>query len=169
MLPGTQEIRTKIGRVGFWASLIYGHGIFMTVSPSERHNYLALRMCRYRTFDPYVDSTHSPWIGMHSPSIETKDDEEITIDIPGYNLRKLMLAEDPLAVVNAFMVQVRVILATVLGIRMCPHCPHCWPPCQDAMGSVAEIGGGAAGRGDALFGALASFFVCAAPASICDI
>ena len=154
MVPGTQEIRSKIGRVGFWASMIYGHGIFMTVSPSERHNYLALRLCRYRSEDPFVDDLHRPWISMNSPSLETQDDERMDIDIPGYDVRKLMLAEDPLAVVNAFMIQIRVLLATILGIRMCPHCPHCMPPCQDALGSVAELGGGAAGRADALFGAI---------------
>ena len=48
-IPGTQEIRRTIGKVGFWASMIYGHGIFMTISPSERHNYLAIRLCRYRS------------------------------------------------------------------------------------------------------------------------
>ena len=43
MVPGTQEIRTKIAHMGFWASVVYGNGIFMTVSPSERHNYIAVR------------------------------------------------------------------------------------------------------------------------------
>ena len=97
-----------------------------------------------------------PWIGLEKPSLETKADERMGVEIPGYDLRKLMLAQDPLAVVNAFMVQVRVILATVLGIRMCPHCPHCKRSCQDALGSVAELNGGAAGRADALFGAIES-------------
>ena len=99
-----------------------------------------------------------PWIGLEKPSLETKADERMDVQIPGYDLRKLMLAQDPLAVVNAFMVQVRVILATVLGIRMCPHCPHCQKnrSCQDALGSVAELNGGAAGRADALFGAIES-------------
>ena len=54
-IPGTQEIRTKIGRIGVWASVVYGNGIFMTVSPGERHNYLAIRLSRYRVFDPYMD------------------------------------------------------------------------------------------------------------------
>ena len=54
MVPDIQEIRTKIGHIGFWASIVYGHGIFMTVPPSERHNYLAIRLSRYRRHDPYV-------------------------------------------------------------------------------------------------------------------
>ena len=54
-------------------------------------------------------------------------------------------------------VEIRTKLATVLGIRMCPSCPHCsqsqWP-CQDALGSVAEAMGGVLGRADAMFGAV---------------
>ena len=44
----------------------------------------------------------------------------------------------------------------VLGIRMCPHCPHCTkpPPCQDALGSVAEFMPSIAGRPDAMSGAV---------------
>ena len=38
-IPGTQEIRTKIGHLGFWACVNYGDGIFCTISPGERHNY----------------------------------------------------------------------------------------------------------------------------------
>ena len=74
-------------------------------------------------------------------------------------MRRLYLAEDPLAAANAFFVQIRTVLATMLGVRMCPRCPHCseteWP-CQDALGSSAELMGGIAGRVDALFGAVES-------------
>ena len=53
-VAGTQEIRTKIGHLCFWASVVYGNGIFMTISPGERHNYLAIRLSRYRRKDPYI-------------------------------------------------------------------------------------------------------------------
>ena len=79
------------------------------------------------------------------------------MEVPGYDMRRLLLAQDPLAAVNAFMVQIRNVLATILGLRMCPHCPHCAMseyPCQDACGSSAELMGGIAGRADALFGAV---------------
>ena len=49
------------------------------------------------------------------------------------------------------------ILATVLDMRMCPFCPHCSDtdtPCQDTLGSVAELLGGCAGRCDGLIGAV---------------
>ena len=67
VLPGTQEIRTKIGHVCVWTSMYYGNGIFMTVSPGELHNYLAIRLSRYRAADPYVDNVRYAdeieWIG----------------------------------------------------------------------------------------------------------
>ena len=53
-MPGTQEIRTKIGHLGFWAGVVYGNGIFMTISPGERHNYLAIRLSRFRKDDPFA-------------------------------------------------------------------------------------------------------------------
>ena len=94
---------------------------------------------------------------MDSPSLEPSPDDEFEIDIPGYDSRRLYLAEDPLAAANAFFVQIRTVLATMLGVRMCPRCPHCATsatPCQDALGSNAEAMGGIAGRVDALFGAV---------------
>ena len=135
----------------------------MAISPSERHNYLAILLSRYRVEDPFVCSTPEavrtrlPWAGHSSPSLEPRAEDEFSVEIPGYDLRRILLAEDPLAVANAFFVQIRTILATVLGIRMCPLCPHCaetsWP-CEDALGSVAELMGGLAGRADAMFGAV---------------
>ena len=158
-LPGTQEIRVKIGHLGFWASVAYGNGIFITVSPGERHNYLAIRVSRYRGLDPCLlfRDDGGKWAAKDKPSLEPNEEDEFYVEIPGYDLRRLLQAEDPLAAANAFVVQIRVILATVLGIRMCPHCPHCSNteyPCQDAMGSNAELMGGLAGRADALFGAV---------------
>ena len=103
----------------------------MTVSPGERHNYMAIKLSRYRLQDPFMSDAqedaklHRPWAGRDRPSLEPKADEEFHIDIPGYDLRRVIIARDPLAVVNAFFVQIRTILATVLGMRMCPVCPHC--------------------------------------------
>ena len=94
---------------------------------------------------------------MDKPSLQANAEDQFEVDIPGYELRRIMLAEDPLAVANAFFVQIRTILATVLGLRMCPHCPHCAETsyaCQDAFGSVGELMGGLAGRADAMFGAV---------------
>ena len=157
-LPGTQEMRTKIGHLVFWAGVNYGNGIFCTISPGERHNYLSLKLSRYRADDPFVAHMVNPaWAGKDKPNLEPKPDEDFNVDIPGSDMRRLMAAEDPLAAANAFFVQIRTVLATIFGIRMCPFCPHCSEssrPCQDAFGSVAEIMGGVLGCVEAMFGAV---------------
>ena len=111
--------------------------------------------------DPFMDGNdeesclHRHWAGKDAPSLEPDPDDEYSVDIPGYDLRQLLLARDPLAAVNAFFVQLRVVLATALGMRMCPFCPRCHDnPCQDAQGSVAELLGGSLGRCDAMCGAV---------------
>lgn len=131
----------------------------MTISPGERHNYLAIRLSRHRKLDPYMQHSteQSAWCSPDHPSLEPLSTDEFNFEIPGFDLRRLMMAQDPLAAVNAFFVQVRTVLATALGVRMCPHCPHCafsQNPCQDALGSNAEIMGGMAGRADAMYGAV---------------
>ena len=138
--------------------MVYGLGIFITISPSERHNYLAVKLSRYRSDDPYAaNAANFPWIGQERPKLEPTPEDEFSVDVPGYDLRRILSAEDPLAAANAFFVLIRTVLATVLGIRMCPDCPHCaegsWP-CQNALGSVGEMMGGLAGRADAMFGAV---------------
>ena len=70
------------------------------------------------------------------------------------DLRRLIIARDPLAVSDSFQVLIRVVLARLLGIRMCPDCPACMKskePCMNAYGSNAEPQGGVFGRADALF------------------
>ena len=159
MIPGTQAIRRRMGRLGFSASVVYGSGIFITISPSERHGNLTIKLSRYRESDPLLDPQHAakerPWIGKDKPSLETHNSSTEDINEPEYEIRKLILARDPLCAVDAFSVQVRVVLACLLGIRMCPECPHCnhgANPCQDWFGSNAEAQGGILGRCDALYG-----------------
>ena len=159
-ISGTQATRRRMGKIGFGASLVYGSGIFITISPSERHGGLAIRLSRYRESDPLLNPSHAakerPWIGKDKPSLETHGNSTAD-DEPDYETRKLILARDPLCAVDAFTVQVRVVLACLLGIRMCPDCPHCnhgKNPCQDRFGSNAEAQGGSLGRCDALFGAV---------------
>ena len=109
--------------------------------------------------DPFVagESRRQQWARRHSPSLEPSPFDVFDVNIPGYDTRRLFLAEDPVAAANAFFVQIRTVLATMLGVRMCPRCPQCSQsasPCQDALGSNAEAMGGIAGRVDALFGAV---------------
>ena len=150
-VAGTQDIRVKIGHLGFWAGVVYGNGIFMTVSPGERHNYLAVRLSRYRIQDPYVTAAtkaadeERPWIRSDAPSLEAVEFDSYGFEVPGYDLRHSVQSKDPLCCANAFVVYIRVVLAGILGIRMCHRCPHCagsMHACQDAMGSSAEAMGG---------------------------
>ena len=160
LVPGTCEIRTTLGHVCFWTSIVYGNGLFMTVTPGERHNYLSIRLSRYRRNDPYVTAVGSEpkekqWIGSDMPSLEARAEDVFEREVPGYNLRRLILARDPLAASLAFAVQIRLVLATILGFRMCPNCPHCAEtdtPCMDGFGSCAEAMGGIAGRCDGIAG-----------------
>ena len=72
---------------------------------------------------------------------------------PAYAYRRAAAAQDPLAVVEAFKVEV-LRLAQVLGIRMCPRCPQCnvnGLGCQDKFGSNMRPMGGVLG-GMAAFG-----------------
>ena len=95
-IPGTQEIRTKIGHLGFWAGVVYGNGIFCTISPGERHNYLACKLSRYNADDPYIaDLLNKAWAGNNKPNLEPKEEEQFDVHIPGYVARCCMLAGDP--------------------------------------------------------------------------
>jgi len=181
-LPGTQEARRQMGHVGSGANFVYGSGIFMTISPSERHNSLAIRLSRYRRSDPLLHPSVAPaeckWIGSEEPRLrpqgrgageerqmqeqllqeeegEEREMEGVEINLPDYELRRLILARDPLCTVDAFKVLVRVVLAQLLGMRMCPDCPRCNEgdnPCQNRFGSNALPQGGIFGRCDAIFG-----------------
>ena len=103
-----------MGKVGFSAALVYGQGLFITISPSERHGGLAIKLSRYRERDPLLTQRHAEkekkWIGKDKPSLETRDNSRGG-DEPDYETRKLILARDPLCAVDAFTVYVRVVLA----------------------------------------------------------
>ncbi len=51
--------------------------------------------------------------------------EEEWLDLPQYDIRRYVLAKDPLAAMEAFRVYSKVVLASLHGTRMCPACPHC--------------------------------------------
>ncbi len=107
--------------------------------------------------DPSVAPDENKWIGIDEPSLSPPVDQgaEATAELPEYDLRRLILARDPLCIVDAYNVLVRVVLARLLGIRMCPECPHCNQgdnPCQNRFGSNAEPQGGILGRCDAVAG-----------------
>eukprot|EP00973_Karenia_brevis_P026144 3608106-Karenia_brevis.AAC.1 len=74
----------------------------MTISPSERHNGLAVRLSRYRKSDPLLHPSTAPeeckWIGPEKPSLEPAVDSngDVVVEMPDYDLRRLIFARDPL-------------------------------------------------------------------------
>ena len=93
--------------------------------------------------------------GADSPGLQqTRDDNGIVIDLPGYDLRKAIQTADPMAVNEAFNVSIRFILPRVFGYRMCPYCPNCVltnAPCSNKFGNNFEPWGGIAGLAAANF------------------
>ena len=53
-LAGTRQIRRSINHVVFSSRVVYGVPVFMTVTPSERHSGLAIRLSRHRRNDPAI-------------------------------------------------------------------------------------------------------------------
>ena len=137
-----------MGHAEFGARVVYGDCIFFTISPNEQHSALVLRLSRYRAQDPYLReageyaSTLREMGKRDSPPLET---QKMDMPIPDYEQRRIITARDPLAVIQAYMVEVRVRLACALGLRMCPICPRCNEterPCQDKFGShMTPLGG----------------------------
>ena len=163
-LSGTRQMRRHIGHIVKSALIIYGCPVFMTVTPSERHSGLCIRLMRVRRKDPALTTgiaqQFRDWIGHDRPSIYPRDDadanEDVVIDLPEYDLRKAMTGRDPLCCVLAFGVNVKHILPSLYGWRMCPNCPDCAlgsNPCMNAYGSNAAPMGGSLGRIDAAVGA----------------
>ena len=160
-LEGTRQIRKMIGHLLTGGRIVYGLPVFMTVTPSERHSGWAIRFSRYRKSDPGVrvgSPEFTPYAGYNVPSLYgSLESEEADIDLPEYDLRRLMVNRDPLCALYAFLVNIKVVLANLYGIRMCPDCPHCVEedhPCMDIYGSNATPMGGSAGRADAMAGAI---------------
>ena len=161
-LAGTRQIRKMIGHVITGGRCVFGIPTFLTVTPSERHSGLAFHLSRSRRNDPAIrlgNPEFQPFIGYDKPSLyQLSDfDETVTIDLPEYDLGRLLVNRDPLCALYAFLANVKVILVNLYGIRMCPDCPDCVKcesPCMDVYGSNATPMGGSAGRADALVGAV---------------
>ena len=78
-------------------------------------------------------------------------------ELPSYAARKALLARDPMACLDGFLVLVGLALRHIFGVRFCPRCPECntsGKPCADAFGSNAIAMGGAFGRVDAVYGSI---------------
>lgn len=150
--------------------------MFIIISPSERHSGLTLRLLRKRANDPWLKYGEPNFKALMQklaaadyPSLEeitqelaeTNDCEYAEVALPAYKLRRQAISNDILCCVEAFLVLVKVVLAILLGIRMCPKCPHCNTndsrnPCQDQFGSNMDAFGGIFGGCDGFGGAVES-------------
>ena len=79
---------------------------------------------------PYIAAEGSQpkekmWIGTEMPSLEANRRDVFEREVPGYDMRRLIRASDPLAASLAFAVQSRLVLATILACRLCPESFHC--------------------------------------------
>ena len=161
-LSGCQEIRRQMGHIFQSVGFMHGHGLFITISPNERHSCLTLRLSRFRQLDPLLALSASPdqrrrLSSGGEPSVFlsyedgfTTDEAVVDLELPGFDFRRKILCRDPLAPVLAFRVAVRLILASLLGLRMCSRCPVC--TCCNVFGSNAQPTGGILGLCAALVG-----------------
>ncbi|CAL1144306.1 unnamed protein product, partial [Cladocopium goreaui] len=145
-MPGTIEVRRRIGRFLFGARVELGEPLFITISPTTRHNSLCIKFSRYRAADPGGAEEGA----RDRPKLwETA---EANIEVPPYDTRRQLTARDPWAVVLSFQTVVRCIFAKLLGIRMCFRCPAC--DCRDARGHGCHVTGGILGIVTGLCGAI---------------
>ena len=163
-LSGSQELRLQMGHCLFGAGVMYGDGAFLTLSPSERHCGLSLHLLRKRLHDPWLKygdaslkAAARRLAGANEPPLEQS--EFVSIELPDYQVRRQLTSTDLLCTVDAFYVLITVVLARLLGIRMCPLCPRCNEngcptPCQDQFGSNMRPLGGIFGGCDGFGGAI---------------
>ena len=154
-LPGSQQVRQLMGHSHFGARVIHGDCIFFTISPNEQHSALVLRLSRFRRNDPFLKYRDDATRRLASKDFPMLEESSIDIALPEYDLRRAATCRDPLAVVEGYRIETYLRLATVLGVRMCPHCPRCnllGKGCQDRFGSNMRPMGGVLGGMSALGG-----------------
>ena len=171
-MSGTQQVRQLMGHRQFGARVCHGDCIFFTISPNPQMSALVLKLSRYRESDPYIkhgSETARRLARQDYPRLEAKrartvpvrpettnedkdsrqeDNVEIELPIPDYDERLTATARDPLAIVEAYRVEVILRLASILGVRMCPNCPRCNDSeygCQDLFGANMRPVGGVLG------------------------
>ena len=137
LLPGTVEVRRRIGRFLFGARVQLGEPIFITVSPTTRRNAVCLKMSRYRANDPGAGH----YCAKDDPKVW--EDTAVTIPVPDYETRRCSAVRDPWCVDIAFQSMIRFVFAELLGVRMCFKCPQC--TCRDMLEHPSHPMGGVLG------------------------
>ena len=78
-IPGTRQVRRSINHLVFSSRVVYGLPVFMTITPSERHSMLMIRLIRYRLLDPAIriaNPEFARWAGCNSPSLQSREDTQ---------------------------------------------------------------------------------------------
>ena len=129
-LSGTRQTRRQMRYLVFSACIVYGVPVWVTITPSERHSGLALHLFRGRRNDPAygedalfgetitgdAQAGIRDCIGYAKPSLRPA--ESVTIDLPEYDLRRLITSRYPQACVQAFRVACRIVFPALYGFRM---------------------------------------------------
>ena len=160
-IPGTQDVRNLMGKYMTGCCVRYGTPFMCTISPSVYHSMLVFHLHRGLEADPIYlrDVDLKRWIAMDKPTLTTYHDADGNVssfgifvplkglDVPTFNERQKIIAQDPLACVNGFRTLVQLVLRTMFGVRVCSDCParsaKC--ACQDRFGSVSNVEGGVFG------------------------
>jgi hypothetical protein len=157
-VAGTQQIRLEMGHALFGARVMLGDPLFITISPNSRLSGLCVRLSRYRVTDPAILHSHrdsisiAPWHSAERPGIWSDGAGDLDeFEVPDYNIRRVLAAKDPWAVLQNFSVAIKFLLARLLGCSMCPFCPHCnqdseeCVPCSNRFGHNLRPMGGTSG------------------------
>ena len=72
-LAGTRQVRNSIRHIIFSSRVFYGIPVFMTFTPSERHNGLMIRLYRGRVKDPVAHAAVVSRIRSHRMVFEAED------------------------------------------------------------------------------------------------
>ena len=143
-LPGGQQLRQQMGPAQFGARVVYGDCLFYTLSPNEQNSSWVLRLGRYRVNDPCIQGDDEVQEKMRQCAgrLEPKiaESEETSVEFPAYKFRRIMTARDPMAVMDAYSLHIRLRLPRLCGQRACPRCPRCNEygnqfSCQNRFGS----------------------------------
>ena len=148
--PGGQQLRQQMGHAQFGARVVYGDCLFYTLSPNEQHSAWVLRLGRYRLDDPCIQGDSDLHTTMRQCAARTSPSlakDSTSVEFPAYKFRRVMTARDPMAVMEAFGLHIRLRLPRLFGQRSCPKCPRCNSrnskyPCQNRFGSVMRATGG---------------------------
>ena len=151
--PGGQQLRQQMGHAQFGARVVYGDCLFYTLSPNEQHSAWVLRLGRYRANDPCIQGDselHRIMRQCASRKHPSLAKDTATVEFPAYKFRRVMAARDPMAVMDAFGVHIKLRLPRLFGQRSCPNCPRCNArnskySCQNRFGSVMRATGGILG------------------------